>query len=478
MTHKMIRALGAILLIALVQWAAPAWAQSWTTGARPVVFQTPWTIGDGVDRVPEVSTTTQGGDPPALAYEPAVINEAGHYVRSQWLSGANVSRSDQGEAKFRLTCAWSVFAARDPIVFPGQTTAGHHHTFVGNKTASPSSNYTSQRNSPASSCAGGPLIATLYWKPSLMFEIRPNVFVPVKQNVTTFYYTEEYARSPELYRLPNGFQYIGGANPMDRLNTARLAEIPDGQGWDKTRRYNGWNGWYCYNTGNGLVINPTPSTTSDIDAQYSRQLVNPDGSDPWAGACEGTDKRLVVDMQAPDCWDGYNLTSPDGRSHVRYSIRKTDSSATRVCPNGWWRIPKLEDKTEYSNGTATLNGHAYRSKLHLSSDRMNPNPANWQPRGSTMHFDWIGAVDRVVFNSFLKWCVGVTINGDPGQPLTCGNNTISPTENMISGASPDPSLSNDPVVTVQDYSTGPSKARYGPISPGTAVDAIAAHNHQ
>jgi len=458
---------------------APLAAQAWDGGgARPVVWTTTpgsgWTIGDGVDRHAEVSTPEQGGDPPALAIEPAPIDEVG-YTRSQWLS-SSVSRVDQGEAKFRTLCTHGKFGTHDFIVAPGQPVGPHGHEFKGNLAVDENSTYASLRNNPASTCLGGPAWGVAYWNPQLLFELVPHptnpVTVAVKSGADNFYYTESYTNVSKLYRPLRGLTVILGVDPNDRLNTARLAEIPDGQGWDKTRRYNGFIGWLC--VGPGGNIPPHASTTADrnpLNPDYVRQLVNADGSDPWQGACEGYDKELLVSLAAPSCWDGYNLRSPNGRNQWRYPIKHTNY-AEEFCPQGWWKTPKLEPKHHFPNGHQGLgiHGHAWRSRLFLSSDRMDPNPANWHPRGSTFHSDWINAADDVTFKSAMKWCVGVTINGDPGQPLTCDGGTISPTQSLLTGASPVPALSGGtPIGQGTDRDAQAAKDAFGPIATGSLI---------
>lgn len=446
---------------------------SWTVGPRTVTWAVPPVIGDG--------SNDQGGDPPALAYEPAAIDENGLYTRSEWLGGTP-SRSDQGEAKFRITCNHAFFAPVDPLISPGEIhdEASHSHTFIGNiglyenegLAGLASADYASLRNNPKSTCSGGPLNATLYWEPTLFYEHPSGIDRAVKPNIVSFYYTLSYANVEEMYRLLRGLTFIGGVDPTDRLNTARLAEIPNGQGWDKTRRYNGWVGWAAYN---GATIIPLAvGNTADASAQsvnFARQLVNADGSDPWGGAAEDPDVLLIANMVAPSAWDGHNLRSPNGRDHFRYPIRKSDNSYTDVGPQGWWKVPHFEVKTEFANGHVDgLSGHAYRSKLYLSSDRFGREEVDWHPRGSTFHFDWMNGWDSEIQHTWQDNCTGTTQDGVAGHPLTCNDSTISATQKMkVLDASPDPTLSNDPIITLHDYSTGATKDIYDAIPSGTVV---------
>jgi hypothetical protein len=482
-----------LTLLALVN-AQLVTAQSWSSGSGRTVDwdSTPENpVGDGVDRVAEVSTATQGGDPPALSSEPAAIDENGVYTRTAWFGTPTLpgDRFDNGEAKFRITCNMAFFGSADPIIANGQPSP-HHHTFIGNMgvfenggiAAVRTADYTALRNNPKSSCSGGPLNATLYWEPTLYYEVATGVFVPVRPNNVSFYYTLGYGSTDKMYRLLRGLAFIGGVDPADRLNTARLAEIPEGQGWLKTRRYNGWIGWACFNASS--IVPLAVGNTADENPQaanYARQLVNSDGSDPWGGACESASYILIANNLAPSCWDGHNRTSPNGRDHFRYPIWQGSDQTPEAyyCPDGWWQVPHFEVKTEFPNGTISGDaGHAWRSKLHLSSDRMDANPANWHPRGSTFHFDWMNGWDSVVQRQWQDKCTGTDQNGDAGEPLTCNDSTISDTEKLKTlQASPDPTLSNDPILTFHSYYNDASKDAFGPVEDGTVVDLTVTHDH-
>ncbi len=472
-----------IVIAALLLTPCSLAAQEWNTGPQTPSWTLTPTVGDGVDRFDEVSTAEQGGDPPALAFEPEPIDEDGNYTRTAWYGGTP-SRSDQTEAKFRIHCDFSHFGFFDPILYPGEARAGHHHTFIGNKATDQNSDYTALREAPASTCSGGPTNATAYWEPTLFFEMEPGkaIYAPVKPNVVIFYYTfSPYSATERLYRIPRGLAFIGGVDPMDRLNIARLAEIPDGVNWEKTsRRYNGWLGWSCHPSGGGNAVTLAGGNTADASsATYARQLVNADGSDPWDGACEGTDKDIYANINAPGCWDGKNLASPNGRDHFRYEIHSNQTGRSDYCPDKWWVLPHFEAKTMFPNGHEGLgvSGHAWRSRLFLSSDRMSSDPDDWHPRGSTFHFDWMNGWDSVVQEIWQRECVGVAQDGVPGNPLTCDNSTISADLKLATGTSPDPSLSNDPIFSVFNRAATPARETFGPLETGTVVSITAGHHN-
>ena len=448
-------------------------AGTWTVGPQPVVWATPPVIGDGSD--------ARGGTPPLFANEPAILDEVG-YTRSQWLNN-DAYRSDQGEAKFRITLNFAFFATVDPLLHPGMTTMSHHHTFAGNlglfealgAQGVADANYDALRNYPKSTASGGPLNSTLYWEPTLFCEIAPGILVPMKPEVISFYYTDNYTEVAKLQRIPRGFTFIGGVDPADRFNTTRLNELPDNQGWDKTSdRLNGWLGWKFFDKDLQQDIPLAAGNTADAlpDGKSARQLVNADGSDPWGGAAENPNSVLISTLVGPSWMDGHNFTSPNGRDHTRYDARKSDNSFKDVGPQGWWRIPEPEIKTQFPASRPGLSGHAFRSKLALSSDYdMAGNLVH--PRGSTMHFDWMDGWDFQIRKTWHAKCNGIDFPDLTGEPLTCDTSTISATQRMlVTEPSPDPTLSNNPVISFPEYNTGPSKVAFGKLDAGTKVSGI------
>ena len=240
-----------------------------------------------------------------------------------------------------------------------------------------------------------------------------------------------------------------------------------------------------------------PATNADYPAGgggFVRAFVNADGSDPWEGACENSSFVLIAGIAAPTCWDGYNLKSgvgprstTPGRDHFRYAIFKSSNQApdAAICPDGWWKVPSFEVKTEFPNGRPGIAGHAWRSKLHLSSDRMSSDPMMWHPPGYTLHFDWLNGWDTVILETWQRECLGMTVKGIPGadglnglgKGNDCDSSTISATQSLATGVPPVAGRSNNPIITFHNYSVGPTKNAYGPIEAGTVVSGTVNHDH-
>ena len=439
----------------------------WTVGAQPRTYTNTTVVGLQLDIHPEVSSSDQGGDPPALLYEPFPINEkAAGYVRTDYAGASNpANRIDAGEGKFRTLCSDTHENRTDPILAKGNPNGSHRHSWVGNKNGNELSNYLTARAEPWSTCGGGPLNATYYWRPSVLKTLPSGVAAAIKSDFINFYYTiSPYSVTPSLYRLLRDLQFIGGVNPNDTSNSIPNSFVPSGQSWLPIGT--GWAGWQCY--GNNATVN----VRADLGGgQTYPALQAPDGSDPWGGLCVAG-YQLGAIINGPDCWDGVNLRTPDGRSHVAYSTRKTDNSITRKCPDGWFKMPHLEGKEWFSH-----NGWADYSTWYLSSDRMDPNPANWKTPGSTFHFDWINGWDDWASFQWMKWCAGVTINGDPGQPLTCDFSLISPTWQMTQGTVPNTNFSPSPIVQSATRYNLPNTQRFLPIPSGTVADLTIQHDH-
>jgi hypothetical protein len=472
-------------LLLLTAIATPASGQTvWANGSRSVSWIATPVVGDGVNRVAEIFNTTQGGDPPATLTEPAAIDGGTTYTVTDWITNTAIDRITGSpgtvEGKFRIPCNHAFLGTFDPIVFPGVAApVGHPHSFAGNRNITPNTTYASGRASPSSTCAGGPGWSQGYWFPQLLYQVRSGVYAAVIENNNTFYYHEDPGKSDTLSRLLRGSRFIAGVNPSDIMNTARLAEIPNGQGWDKTKRYNGWEGWNCVKVANSdgatTQIHPDVGSTADVNPEtdFPRKLQNDDGTDPWeSGTCEpgaGYKLILVANLDSPKCSDGITPITGDGRGGWRYPIRKLDSSAVDVCPDGSWRVATFSDKTEFSNY-----GKAWRKKLVLSSDLM----VSAAP-GSTWHADWMMLVDDYPFRRMESQCIGETIDGVAGVQATCGNGTISATERLKGNGDAPPvgGLSNNPIVSLTYLSTGPSKRQYGPLTPGSVVNMTINHPH-
>lgn len=500
-------------LLALV-CASPAFAQAnnsstngtWSSGTPQgtPVWDTSGILGSGSASTcgtGEYFNATQGGCPPATETEPTAVNEGANYTRSQWLTtfpagtcieahpenahyGEDTGcRPWEGSDKIRLVCGFAKFAQVDSLVAPGAAQSAHPHTWFGNVGVNKDSWYGSLRANPKSTCAGGPLAATAYGIASLMYEVKPNVFVEVIPEGVEVYYDTDGRDSPKLTRLQRGVTVIGGWDPSDPTNSARLAELAAqppaaGQTWTLTSPGNsGFIGYKCVRrtpdvngaAGNVLFANGD---------QFAQSWLNTDGTNPWGtGQCEGANYQIWSYLTMPTCWNGKDRTSPGGRGEWRYEVTYNN---VRTCPRNWFFVPGLTSIHFYPAFT-----HAKRQKMWLSSDMMGSDRANWRQPGTTAHADWEGAWDDVVFQLLQKECLGVTINGvtrvgGTGTLLvarTCATGVIADSTALITGTSPDTNMAPTPMANQPNLGNVPSKLNFGPVPTGTKVNGSINHPH-
>lgn len=293
--------------------------------------------------------------------------------------------------KFRTTIN-STFAARlDPVREPGDTIAGHCHLFFGNPSVDENSTYTSLRGTGASVAGGGPINPTGYWEPCMT---KANAYggdglTRVKiPNYHIVYYVGDASIQSQFNNIPRGLRYIGGTNMDDPNNTAWKAELNANVTWAGNGLTNPNTGWFCESSG-------YQSTT---DA-----LVNADGSDALNNCPSSS--AIYVSVLAPECWDGVNLRSPSGYDHMRPYVNNVGSGQP-VCPDNWYRLPRLEVKSFFSHQGAS-DYTAYRLD---SDDAMAATLGSAVKSGFSFHFDWFGAWDYTKMLSWMNNCIGTQGN--------------------------------------------------------------------
>jgi hypothetical protein len=230
-------------------------------------------------------------------------------------------------------------------------------------------------------------------------------------------------------RLPLGLRYVSGFNMDDPnkvwlqniVNTANAQPGTAGR-YSITNPVNGEaNGdfhWKCATTGPG-------STGSE---ELQPWLKNADGSDPFAGHCQAGDD-LALSTVASDCWDGVNLWSPGGYSHVIPEIYDNLNSKF-TCPNNYYRLPALllniwfehEGPSDYMNWRLSSDDMAQAKLTALGTPRTINN-------GESAHFDWMNGWDGATLTTWQTNCIGA----QNGTPHECGDGRIAPTTNLKRG---------------------------------------------
>ena len=229
----------------------------------------------------------------------------------------------------------------DPIVFPGLPGASHSHTFMGNRT-------TDAHSTLASLQAGGtscitPGDRTGYWMPTLL-----NGSTAVQPDgPQVIYYKSGVIDYRSVRPFPPGLRYVVGSPTATR---------------DEFRYAPGAvEGFECGDS----VFN------WDIPANCV------------AGS------RLNLRYQAPSCWNGLHLDSPDHKSHMSYPVNG-------VCPASHpVAVPMIEFKMAWP-----VSGDL--SQARFSSGR-----------GFSFHYDVYNVWDPATLAALVRHCINGGLQCDP-----------------------------------------------------------------
>jgi hypothetical protein len=181
----------------------------------------------------------------------------------------------------------------DPIVYPGQPGAAHHHTFFGNTAIDASTTSENIRSKGNASCRGGTINLSGYWVPSM---IDTSTGRPIAPKALLIYYKTgfwPYFNDGSIMQpIPKGLKMISGeAGRSTAGGVGSFGCLMPAIGSDRA----GTNG-------SSIPVNCQP------------------GDEIWA--------RVTY----PQCWDGVNLDSPDHKAPwhpVRFGWR---SAASVPCP--------------------------------------------------------------------------------------------------------------------------------------------------
>lgn len=456
-----------LLLAAMTLPAGLASAQTFTsapeTGVytpQPVVYPN---IANGEVPILGDGSNDKGGTPPAFSLHPEpidpTINEIAGWVGPTTPGTNCLTSSDPaqscGERKFRTvanSCPHS-FKRDDPIRYHGQPGKSHLHEFFVSCQVNAYSTYYSLRTDRlmAHVGPGGPILGTGYWEPAWLKNVDGKVYaMPGIQN--TIYYvkgaTPNQPIKDELQPLHLLFRFVAQTNMDDPRNSGVLGEIAAANAAIYARNPSfGPEYWEALDHSAGYICenltkdaqNQDVWTTAGSAKQkngsydtYARGFVLPDGTDPWEGRCgvNGNYARIIAKGQAPGCWDGVNVTSPGGYSHVRYAIKSKDGQYTDVCPMHWYKVPAFDLAAHH----ITKGWNDYKN-WRLSSDAMMAQMLG-EPvmPGQSFHFDWMNGWNKDMLNRWQSFCLGIGTN----VPHDCNSSALDDEYTLLTGAvSPD-----------------------------------------
>jgi len=413
------------------------------------------TLGNGQD--------AKGGTAPAFTTHPEPVDPTANENFAGWsgAAGANgyclatnnpANGCNERKARFTANSCLSSFKRDDPIRYWGQPGVSHLHEFFVSCEVNAFSTYRSlrlKRNLPHVG-PGGPIVGTGYWEPAWLKTVGGKVYA-MPGTMNTIYYTKTIEPNKpvldELQRLHLLFRFIGGVNMDDPDNTKEAAAIAaanaaiyasnPSKGASYWRARGHFAGYLCQNPlANNAWSDFVPVKHRDgtlgttVNGTFSPHLyaegfMLPDGSDPWMGQC-GTGARIMAAGQAPNCWDGVNVSSPNGYDHVAYSIFSADGVYQDVCPMGWYKVPAFEIKAHHT----TQGWNDYKTWRLASDAMMAARLGRSVMPGESFHFDWMNGWHKPTLDRWLSFCMGVGTN----VPHDCNDSTIDDQMALITSA--------------------------------------------
>ena len=293
--------------------------------------------------------------------------------------------ASDGLGAFRFLCSPGQVSADDPVVYPNQPGRAHLHQFFGNTGANAFSTYDSLRTTGESTCVNKGN-RSAYWMPAML----DGVGHVVRPDFVTIYYKRFPDSSPTCQLASGGFHAMG--NCIGLPNGLRMIF-----GYDMAASKPGT--WAPAFACEGQTSQAGSDTTFQAAISHCPTAQNPDG----------TYNRIGITMDAPMCWNGKDLDSPDHRSHVGYPGF-----------GSWGYLKCPSDKPFVIPGFAMKSWYTVDANLptwHLSSDEMHPE----LPAGGTAHADWFGAWDNGVESMWLANCINKALDCSAG---VLGNNKM------------------------------------------------------
>ncbi|MFE0450634.1 DUF1996 domain-containing protein [Streptomyces sp. NPDC058914] len=279
-----------------------------------------------------VSTRASVDDPDGDGYIPAVPPVTG-------VTPSHATPPPRYFHEFQANCAVTHTAPDDPIVYPGQPGRSHDHTFMGNRTTHAGSTTASLYGGDTTCKA--PADASAYWMPSLYKG--GEKILPVGPQV--IYYKAGVTDYTSVRPFPKGLRFVVG----DPLQSAQ-----------EFRGHKGWvEGWEC------------GDSFKNVDIPQNC----PAGS------------QLNLRMQAPSCWNGLHLDTPDHQSHMAYPLVKPGTN-DNVCPASHpVALPMIEFKMAWP-----VDGDM--SQVRLAGGR-----------GYSFHYDFFNAWEERTLRAMVDHCV-------------------------------------------------------------------------
>ena len=261
-----------------------------------------------------------------------------------------------GDIAFRIFCGISHMNNDDPLVFPNQQNATHHHTYFGNTSVNYKSDLNNLANVGNSTCSGGIMNRSAYWHPS-MIDANGRAMPPDNSDGNgqgvLFYYKAGYdgVRPEDIKPVPKGLRMLTGNSKAK--TSAEMQDV----------------NYHClqHSTATGYLWN-------------NKSIPN----------CNVGDS-VTMAMSFPRCWDGKNLDSPNHKDHMS-TAQNGSCPATHPVPlpqitfNMRWKVTKTNEALTW----------------RLASDNYVQNGSN---AGYSAHADYVAAWDANLMAGLVKNCL-------------------------------------------------------------------------
>jgi hypothetical protein len=187
--------------------------------------------------------------------------------------------------RFVAVCDLSHESMHDPIVFPGQPGAAHHHQFFGNTRTNAKTTPRKLRRKGETTCRPAD-DRSGYWIPAL--HVGGRMVEPTQLRA---YFSSRGKDPGSVQAPPKGLEVIAGDS---MATTPQPLSIVN---------------WRCYS---GVL--------SDVGDGFAEPPHCPRGS------------QIVLSIAFPDCWNGTDLDSPDHKSHLTYAQPGSLLQPDATCP--------------------------------------------------------------------------------------------------------------------------------------------------
>jgi len=344
------------------------------TPAKPVVSTAPVAATSVVTTPPVVTPPTQvtATQPPAATKPSTPVSDVANIIQVALMPAVDISKNiapvigfnslrvqrtteiaPNTGGEFRINCKVSHMNNDDPLLYPNQQGAAHHHTFFGNTSVNYKSDLNNFGATGNSTCTGGIMNRSAYWVPSM---INTETNTPISPNGDVLVYYKSGGIDGSLIKPPpKGLRMIAGDMKAKDNKVFNHAEFT------------------CH-----------PGTNSKRTS-WPRTMQIPSGA-----ACEPGDD-LMFSVGFPQCWDGKNLDSPNHKDHMAYPHDRS-CPATHPIP-----IPEIGVNVHFIvKATDDL------TKWRLSSDNY---PFNGKNAGYSGHSDYVEGWDRTFIEGIVKNCI-------------------------------------------------------------------------